>query len=65
MINKIDYSWEFDSNGKVVISKEYFDKLYDDSDMLNCLLNCGVNNWDGYDLAEEQFQMLNEGVDND
>ena len=59
MSKNIDYSWEFDSNGKVVISKEYFDELYDDSDLLNCLRNCGVDNWDGYDEAQEMFRELN------
>lgn len=37
----------------VTISKEEYDKLLEDSIFLNCLERAGVDNWDGYEVAQE------------
>ena len=42
-------------NETVTIPKEEYEKLLDDSDMLNCLESCGVDNWEGYDDAVEMY----------
>ena len=39
----------------VTITKMEYDKLSRDSDLLNCLRNAGVDNWDGYEFALEEF----------
>jgi hypothetical protein len=40
------------------ISKTVFDNLRDNSLMLHCLLNGGVDNWDGWDWAIEEYHKL-------
>lgn len=40
----------------VTISKSEYDQLLRDSLWLNCLECAGVDNWDGYDYAIEDFQ---------
>lgn len=40
----------------VTISKEQFDQLQEDSNFLECLQHAGVDNWEGYDLAAEEYQ---------
>lgn len=42
----------------VTISKEEYEELLDDSLFLNCLRNNGVDNWDWYSEAVEQYQQL-------
>lgn len=42
---------------KVVESNEY-EELLDDSLFLNCLQNNGVDNWDWYDEAVEEYQQI-------
>lgn len=44
----------------ITISKKYFDDLVDDQNLLNALQNAGVDNWEGYDYAMEEYQ---EGKD--
>lgn len=46
----------------VELTKEAYDELVADQEFLNCLRACGVDNWEGYDLAAEMFQetVLNE-----
>lgn len=39
----------------VTIKKSEYDSLNDDSLFLNCLRNAGVDNWDGYDFACEEY----------
>lgn len=39
----------------VTISYEEYEELLADSKLLNCLLNAGVDNWDGYDFALEEY----------
>lgn len=37
----------------VTITKEEYDELKADSKFLQCLYSAGVNNWDGYEVAQE------------
>lgn len=39
----------------VTISKQEYDKLVEDSNFLECLQQAGVDNWDGYNFAREEF----------
>lgn len=45
----------------VTISQEEYSELLEDSRFLRCLENAGVDDWDGYEYAREEF---NEGWDN-
>lgn len=42
----------------VTISKKEYEELLDDSLFLNCLRNNGVDNWDWYDEAVEEYQQI-------
>lgn len=39
----------------ITISKKFFEKLVEDSDFLDCLQACGVDNWEGYSLARQMY----------
>lgn len=39
----------------VTITKAEYEELQKDVFFLNCLRNAGVDNWDGYDFAIEEF----------
>ena len=39
----------------VTISKDKYDRLQYDSEKLNCLDACGVDNWSGWDDAMEML----------
>lgn len=39
----------------IMLSKEYYEKLLEDECFLKCLRNAGVDNWNGYDYAVEEF----------
>lgn len=39
----------------VIISREEYDQLRRDSELLGCLEACGVDNWCGWDDAMEMF----------
>lgn len=43
------------SDGTVTICENWFEELSNDSDFLNALRNCGVDNWDGYGYAQEEY----------
>ena len=43
---------------KISISEEEYEALLNDSIFLNCLQMMGVDNWDGYDGAIEQYQEI-------
>ena len=45
---------------KISISKEEYEALLNDSILLNCLQMMGVDNWDGYDEAIEQYNAILE-----
>lgn len=40
----------------VTIPKSEYARLIKDSDFLDCLLACGVDNWQGYDDAVEMYE---------
>lgn len=39
----------------ITISQADYDELVSDQRFLQCLRNAGVDNWDGYDFAQEEF----------
>lgn len=39
----------------IVISKDRYNELLEAEEKLNCLEAAGVDNWDGYDFAMEDF----------
>jgi hypothetical protein len=43
-------------NVKIEVNQRYFEQLVDDSLFLNCLRSQGVNNWDGWDMACEEYE---------
>ena len=43
------------SNGTVTINEDYFQELLNDSLFLSILEAHGVDNWDGYGYALEEF----------
>lgn len=43
---------------KISISEKEYDSLLKDSILLNCLQMMGVDNWDGYDEAIEQYNEI-------
>ena len=42
-------------NGTVTINEDYFDELLNDALFLSILESHGVDNWDGYGYAQEEF----------
>lgn len=42
-------------NGTVTINEDYFEELLNDSSFLSVLEAHGVDNWDGYGYAQEEF----------
>lgn len=48
----------FNEDGTVTITSEEFDELTNDSLFLNCLRSQGVDNWDGYDFAVEEYNQV-------
>ena len=44
----------------VTITKQEYAKLLSDQHFLNCLRNAGVDNWDGWDYAVEEFHEESE-----
>ena len=43
----------------VVVSLAEYNKLARDSEFLSCLRNAGVDNWEGYEYAQEA---MDEGI---
>ena len=39
----------------VTISKQEYDQLVKDSIWLSCLESAGVDNWDGFDMAQDIY----------
>lgn len=47
----------------ITISLSHYADLLDKADMLRCLQNAGVDNWEGYDFAMEEYDgQDDEGV---
>jgi len=47
----------------ITVNKKFYDQLVDDSNFLDCLKACGVNNWDGYSQAYQMFHKNEEELD--
>jgi hypothetical protein len=41
---------------EITITKEEYEKLVEDSKVLDALRRCGVDNWEGYDEAMELIE---------
>lgn len=46
----------------VTITIEEYNRLTERSQWLDMLEGCGVDNWQGYDDAQELFDQFNEGA---
>lgn len=44
----------------ITITKKQFDDMYEDATMMNCLRNAGVDNWDYWDIAVEEYHGIME-----
>ena len=44
----------------ITISVKEYEELQDDSFLLNCLRNAGVDNWEGWDYALEEYHGEND-----
>ena len=47
-----------ESEGFKVVDSDEYEELLDDSLFLNCLQNNGVDNWDWYSEAVEEYQKI-------
>ena len=45
---------------KVTITKEEYEKLKDDSLFLQALQGAGVDNWDGYEYAQDSYNEMKD-----
>lgn len=52
-------------NGNVHVPIEKYREMIDDLRMYNCLLNAGVDNWDGYEYAQDEYRELYPEEDNE
>jgi hypothetical protein len=39
----------------VTITKKEYEEFLDDARLLNCLRNAGVDNWEGWDIAMDEY----------
>jgi hypothetical protein len=53
-----------DGKPTITISLDEYVKLLEDSKFLTCLLGAGVDNWEGYDDAQEMLSEMNEEESN-
>lgn len=44
----------------ILISKQEYTKLKNDSNFLKCLQSAGVDNWDEYDMACDNYEEIEE-----
>ncbi len=42
-------------DGSVTLTQAEYEELKADQDFLRCLEGAGVDNWDGYEYAQESF----------
>ena len=47
----------------IIVTIDEWNKLREDSAFLNCLQNAGVDNWDGYEYAQDAYAEWSEGYD--
>lgn len=62
---KVLMSQSKDKSDMVTIPRKEYDDLLDDSLLLNCLEGAGVDNWQGYDYAMEEYQALTDTENQD
>jgi hypothetical protein len=43
-------------NDTITISKDEYNELISNQFFLQCLMGAGVDNWDGYEYAQETYQ---------
>lgn len=55
VLSQVDLSDFKVGDAVVVLSEEEYQKLMNDSSFLSCLQGAGVDNWDGYDFAQEAY----------
>ena len=48
------------SEKTITISQDEYDQLRRDSEFLECLYSAGVDNWDGYEYAQDMMEELEE-----
>lgn len=44
----------------VSISKKEYTELQNDSNFLRCLEGAGVDNWEGYEIAQDRYEVMEE-----
>lgn len=49
----------------ITVDRKMFEKIVDDSNFLDCLKACGVDNWDGYGMAKQMFNEQEEQLDSE
>lgn len=49
----------------ITVDKKLFERVVEDSDFLDCLKACGVDNWEGYSLAVQMYNEQNKILDED
>ncbi len=42
-------------NETIIVNKEFYESLLADSHLLDCLKAAGVDNWDWYEVAVEEY----------
>ena len=45
-----------EENGMATEFREALESVSDDAEFLECLESAGVDNWDGYEYAQEEYQ---------
>ena len=55
MIRGAILAMQVDNETKIKLF-DYLDNLVEDSNFLNCLRQAGVDNWDGYEYAQELLE---------
>lgn len=61
---KQKYLCEFCDDPNIIVNKKYFKQLQQDAEFLGCLLDVGVDNWDGYGQAIAQYRKIYGGEPN-
>ncbi len=49
----------------ITVDRKMFEKIVEDSNFLDCLKACGVDNWEGYGLAVQMFNEQEEQLDSE
>lgn len=47
-----------ESSDKITITKKEYLELLNNSNFLNCLMSAGVDNWDVYDYACDNYEKI-------